>query len=154
MQGSEDLLLFRAVAAGARRATALRLLHDRGRSYRFPLEGEPDLWELHDATLGSEDEPVAVASTRPLGDGRRVRLVGLVLSVSEGFHTTAQRMIEELSDALRARGAQALVVGVPGDDVEVGAVLERSGLRRVRGEPPGADGDGDDAHLVWFDVEL
>ena len=134
---------------------ALRLLlDDAAGSPGWRLDREPDLWELHDATLGAEDQPAAVASTRPLEDGRRVRLTGLAVSVSDSdhAHTTAQRMVEELVHGLRARGALALVAAVPADAVDAMAVLERAGLRLVDGGSP--NGDGDDADLVWFDVEL
>ena len=153
MQASEDLLLFRAVDAGGRRAMALRLLlGDPAGSPGWRLDREPDLWELHDATLGAEDQPAAVASTRPLGEGRRVRLTGLAVSDSDRAQTTAQRMVEELVHALRARGAHALVAVVPAGAVDAKEVLERAGLRRVDGRS--TDGDGDDADGVWFDVEL
>ena len=153
MQASEDLLLFRAVDGGHRRAMALRLLlDDPAGSPGWRFGGEPDLWELHDATLGVEDQPAAVASTRPLEDGRRIRLTGLAVSLADGVQSTAQRMVEELVHALRARGAHALVAAVPGDAVDAMEVLERAGLRRIDGAPPAVDGNG--ADLVWFDVEL
>jgi hypothetical protein len=125
----------------------LRLLDDGWR-----LGGEPDLWELHDATLGVDDQPAAVASTRPLDDGHRVQLVGLAVAVADGVHTIAQRMVEELVQALRARGASALVAAVPGDAPDAMDVLEGAGLRRVDGTRPALDGD--DPDLVWFHVLL
>ncbi len=146
-----ELLLFRAVADPARRTMVTRMVdHGVGGSWR--RSGETDLWELHDAGCGSDDTPVAVAATRPLGDGRRVRLVAVVVAVPLRGQGLGRRIIEELADALRARGVLVLVAAVASDDPAGIVVVQRSGLRPSHVERASAETDGRD--LVWFDLEL
>ena len=117
-----------------------RLLHDGlGSGY-----GDADLWELDDAAGAPEEQPVAVAATCPLGDGRRVQLVGFVVSPGQRGGGVGRRLIEDLSDALRGRGVLELATAVPSDNVTAMAVVQRAGLRpdEIRGD------------VVWFDLEL
>jgi GNAT superfamily N-acetyltransferase len=149
---ADDLLLFRAVVEPARGAAASRMLDDAtgGRGWR--CRGEADLWELHDAVSAPDEEPVAVAATCPSGDGRRVRLVGLVVAPSLRGRGLGRRLLEDLSDALRARGALAVVAAVPSDHATAIVVVQRAGFRasHVERASPGSDG----RDLLWFDAEL
>ena len=148
----EDLLLFRAVDEPARREMAEQLLDSGmgGRRWRQP--GNVDLWELHDATLGPDDRPVAAAGTRPLGDGRRVRLVAAGVAASHRGRGIGRRMIEDLCDGLRARGVMVLVAAVPSDLAAGLVVLQQAGLRPSYVERSSPEADGRD--VVWFDVNL
>jgi GNAT superfamily N-acetyltransferase len=149
---ADDLLLFRAVAEPRRRTIAARLLDGAigGRAWR--RHGEADLWELDDATGAPDKEPVAVAATRPLGDGRRVKLLGFVVTPALRERGIGQRLLEDLSDALRGRGVLALVAAVPSDHAMAIVVVQRAGFRPSHVERASPDNDGRD--VVWFDVEL
>lgn len=148
----EDLLLFRAVEGRARSIAAADLL-DRGMSApSWRRGGEADLWELYDAAGSRDDEPVAVTATRPLGDGGRVRLVAVAVTPSRRGEGLGQRIIEELADALRAKGVLALVAAVPSDEAAAMVVVQRAGLRPSHVERSSADNDGRD--VVWFDLQL
>lgn len=152
MKAGEDLLLFRAVEEPARRALAVRLLDDGmdGRCWR--LGGDADVWELHDATLGNDEEPVAVAATRSLGDGRRVALAAVAVAGGHRGRGIGQRMIEEVCDALRAKGAVVLVAAVPSTEGTAMVVVQRAGMRPTHVERSSPAANGHD--VVWFDVAL
>ena len=148
----EDLLLFRALEDPGRRLAATRLLDDGMGARRWRPSGEDDLWELHDATCRSGKDPVAAAATRPIGDGRRVRLVALVVAAAGRGRGIGRRMIEELTDALRRRGVLTIVAAVPSDDAAAIVVMQRAGLRPSHVERSSPEAGGHD--LVWFDLEL
>lgn len=130
---------------------ASRLLDD-GVGPGWRRGGDAALWELHDAGAGEDDEPVAVAATRVLSDGRRVRLAGLAVAPPHCDARIGQRMIEDLSDALRARGVLVMVAAVPCDEPAALDLVQRGGLRPSHVERASAECEGRD--LVWFDVEL
>ena len=148
----EDLLLFRAVADPTRRALTAQWLDGAVPAHPRPNWVDADLWELSDATCGPDEEPVAVAATFPLGDGRRVKLVAIAVAPAMRGRGLGQRAIEDLADALRARGVLALVTAVPSDQAAAIVVVQRAGLRPSHVERAGPDGDEPD--LVWFDVGL
>ena len=148
----QDLLLFRAVDEPARRAMAEELLDGDMGGWGWRQRGPVDLWELHDATLGPDDRPVAAAGTRPLGDGRRVRLVAAGVAAPHRGRGIGRRMIEDLCDGLRARGVLVLVAAVPSDLTAGLAVLQQAGLRPSHVERSSSEADGRD--VVWFDVDL
>jgi GNAT superfamily N-acetyltransferase len=149
---ADDLLLFRPVPDPARRTMAVRLLDDAlgGRSWRSAADA--DLWELHDAASAPDEEPAAVAATCPLGDGRRVRIVAFLVAAALRGTGIGRRLLEDLADALRARGVLTLVAAVPADHATAAVVVQRAGFRAsyVERARPGQDG-GD---VVWFDAEL
>jgi GNAT superfamily N-acetyltransferase len=145
-----ELLLLRAVDDPDRADVARRLLDERSGSPLWPATGDADLWELYDPSDASDDEPVAVAATRASGSGR-VSLVAVVVASRLRGRGLGHRLVEELADALRARGALVLAAAVPGGPAATAAVLERAGFR-----PSTTGGDAVTVHpdLVWFDLEL
>ena len=152
MSTVDDLLLFRSVQAPGRRAMALRLLDEGMGGPRWRIGGEVDLWELQDATGGRDEEPVAVAATRALGDGRRVALLAVVVAAPARRRGIGGRLMEELGDALRARGVLLMVAAVPIDETSALVLMQRARFRPSHVERAGPASDGRD--LVWFDVEL
>lgn len=146
-----QLLLFKSVVAPQRRAVTALLLHD-GLGGGWASHGDADLWELADATAAPEEQPVAVAATRALGDGRRVQLVGFVVSPGQRRRGIAQRLVEDLSGALRGRGVLTLATAVPSDHVTAMVVVQRAGLRPTHVQRASRDDVSGD--LVWFDMEL
>ena len=146
-----ELLLFRKVEEPDRRATASRLLDAGMNGARWRLDNDLDLWELRDVASGDDEEPAAAAATCAVGDGRRVRLLALVVAGPQRGHGIGRRMIEDLTDALRARGVLVLVAAVPVDRAAAIVTVQRAGFRPSHVERAnGADGHD----MVWFDVQL
>ncbi len=152
MRTGEDLLVFRAAEEPARRSMALRMLDDGMGGRGWQQADDADLWELHDAAFGGDQDPVAVAATCPPDDGRRVGLVAVVVTARQRGRGIGQRIIEELCDALRARGELALVAAVPSDAAPALVAVQRAGLRPSPQGHAGLGADRDD--LVWFGLEL
>ena len=145
------LLLFRKVDEPDRRARARQLLDAGMGGWAWRLDSDLDLWELRDLASG-EEEPVAAAATCALGDGRRARLLAVVVDAASRGRGIGLLMIDEVVDALRTRGVLVLVTAVPVDQTRAmatvqGARFRPSHVERVDGTTGGHD-------LVWFDVQL
>ena len=157
----ELLLLFRRVEGPARRARASRLLDDGmgGRpAWRLGTDvdlwelSDVDLWELSDVTGADDDEPAAAAATCPVGDGRRVRLLAVVVADAYRRRGVGRRMVEDVADALRRSGVLVVVAAVPAAHAPAMVVLQQAGFRPThveRGSPEAGKHD-----VVWFDVAL
>ncbi len=145
---AEELLLFGTVQRPPRRVRALELL-------ATVLDGAPrselELWELRDATADGDEGPLAAAATCGPGAGGTVRLVGVAVADGARGSGLGRRTVEELVDALRARGAEALAVAVRRDDERAIEVLRRGAFRPARAGPALAQ---DRRDLMWFDLEL
>lgn len=149
---ADDLLLFRKVEEPDRGGMAWQLLDEGMGGWAWRLGRDLDGWELRDVLSGDDESPVAAAATCPLGDGRRVRLLALVVGAAHRGRGIGRRTMEELVDALRVLGVLVLVTAVPIDDMAAIATVQRVGFRPSfveRGN--GVAGEHD---LVWFDVEL
>lgn len=151
--GTDDLLLlFRKVDEPHRRAVAWQLLDDGMGGWTWRLGSDLDLWELRDVACGDEEEPVAAAATCALGDGRRVRLLAVVVADARRGQGIGRRLIDDLVDALRARGVLVLVTAVPVDRGPAIATVQAAGFRPSHVERTEGTTGGHD--LVWFDVQL
>ena len=148
----DGLLLFHKVEELDGRATGWRLLDDGMGGPAWRLGRDVDRWELRDVAAGDDDEPVAAAATCQLGDGRRVRLLAVVVAGAHRGHGIGRRTIEELADALRARGVLVLVTSVPVDDARAMVTVRRAGFRPSHVERH--DGGAAALDQVWFDVAL
>ena len=151
--GAEDLLLlFRRVEGPDRRSLARQLLDDGmgGPAWRFG--SDLDLWELRDLASGDQEEPLAAAATCALGDGRRVRLLAVVVDAAHRGRGIGRRMIDEVVDALRARGVLVLVTAVPVDHARAIATVQAARFRPSHVER--VEGTSGAHDLVWFDVQL
>lgn len=143
-----ELLLFRRVP-GHRRAQALRLLDAHGAA---PWASElTELWELHDPSVDDEEVTAVAATACPAG-GRHVEVLAVVVATERRRRGTGTRLLEELADALRARGAAALVAAVPGDASGACAFVQHAGFCPSGSDPGSRLVDG--ADLLWFDLEL
>ena len=145
-----ELLLLRAVDDPARAALAGRLLDEEPASPLWPAGAGVDLWELYDPSDASDDEPVAVAATSAASAGR-VALVAVAVATRLRGRGLGRRLVEELADALRARGALVLAAALPVGQAATAALLERAGFRRSTGRGDGVTVQPD---VVWFDLEL
>ena len=128
MSAVDDLLLFRSVDP-SRRAVVARLLDDGVGAGGWRHEEPIDLWELYDAGSAPAEGPVAVAATSEPDRGQRVSLVAIVVAAPQRGRGIGIWMIQELSDALRARGVLALAATVPNQNGPAIAVLHRAGFR-------------------------
>ena len=146
------LLLFRKVDDPYGRARAWQLLDEGmgGRAWR--LGSDLDGWELRDVLSADDERPVAAAATCALGDGRRVRLLALVVAAAHRGRGIGRRTMDELVDALRALGVLVLVTAVPIDHMAGISLVQRVGFRPSHVER--GNGVGGEHDLVWFDVEL
>jgi ribosomal protein S18 acetylase RimI-like enzyme len=124
-----DLLLFRAVQEPRRRKTVLAMLAASGVGDASLRSAYGDVWELYDAAGDAAEAPVAVASTSPRDDGRCIELTAIAVASSRRREGIGRRVIDDLSDALRARGAMLLVAVVADADASTARVLQRWGLR-------------------------
>ena len=113
---------------------------------------EADVWELYDASFGPHEPPAAVAATTPLAGATRVRLFAVVVAEAARGRGVGRRILEDLSDVLRARGVLALVAGVHSENEGAIRTLQRAGLQPGPGAPcsEGRDAPG----LLWFHVDL
>jgi GNAT superfamily N-acetyltransferase len=114
-----------------RLVTALRMLDTSILGGVSQRSSRGDTWELYDATADASEAPVAVASTCPLDDGRSIELTAIAVASSRRRQGIGRRVIDDLSDALRARGAMSLVARVVGGDTTPASVLQRWGFRPV-----------------------
>jgi ribosomal protein S18 acetylase RimI-like enzyme len=144
----EGLLLFRSVEEGERRARAARLLAGVA-GERHPW-GRVDLWELSEAAYTFETEPVAVAATSP--GGSHVTLLSFVVVPAWRGQGLGQRVVEDVADAIRARGALLLSAEVPAGNAAALAVLRRAGFREPA--PAGISGPPTGYSVVCLDLEL
>jgi GNAT superfamily N-acetyltransferase len=130
-----DLLLFRAVQEPQRRATVLQLLDASTPSDASHPGDQCDAWELYDAAGGEDEPPVAVATTRALDDGRSIELIAIAVATSRRQEGIGRRLIDDLSNALRARGAMRLVTEATANRTCTATMLERWGFRQSPREP-------------------
>ena len=153
MAGTDDLLLlFRKVDEPYRQSRARQLLDDGMGGPGWRLGSDVDLWELRDLASGDDEEPLAAAATCALGDGRRVRLLAVAVDAGHRGRGIGRRMIDEVVDALRARGVLVLVTAVPVDHARAMATVQAARFRPSHVERlEGTNGAHD---LVWFDVQL
>lgn len=150
--GDDLLLLFRKVDEPHRRAMVCQLLDGGMGGSAWRLGSDLDLWELRDVASGDEEQPVAAAATCALGDGRRVRLLAVVVAAARRRQGIGRRLIDDLVDALRARGMLVLVAAVPVDRAPAIATVQAAGFRPSHVERTEGTTGGQD--LVWFDVQL
>ncbi|MBD0324532.1 MAG: GNAT family N-acetyltransferase [Aldersonia sp.] len=147
----QDLLLFRAVQEPQRRATVLQMLDASITSGAPHPDAQCDAWELYDATGGADEPPVAVATTRPLDDGRIIELTAIAVASSRRRQGIGRRLIDDLSDAHRARGAMLLITTTTADGMSAATVLQRWGFRQAPHHPPD---DPPPAAGATFAIEL
>jgi ribosomal protein S18 acetylase RimI-like enzyme len=119
-----------------------------------------DLFGLWDLTAPAGEALVAVAATGPVGDGGEVQLRGIAVAAGAGHRGLGRRLVCEVADSLRARGAARLVARPVG-----GAGPTRGLLRSAGFVPAGAGrapaevsapwtGAPADDEGSWWELEL
>jgi ribosomal protein S18 acetylase RimI-like enzyme len=97
-------IVFRRCRSPSEQRAAGRLLGERG----GPGVAGSDLFGLWDLTAPAGEALTAAAATGPLGDGGEVQLRGIAVAAGAGHQGLDRRLVCEVADSLRARGAARL----------------------------------------------
>jgi ribosomal protein S18 acetylase RimI-like enzyme len=109
------------------------LLAERGSALAERGVAGTDLFGLWDLTAPAKEALAGAAATGPLGDGGQVVLRGIAVAAGAGHQGLEGRLVCEVADSLRARGAARLVARPAG-----GAGLTLALLRSAGFVPAGA----------------
>ena len=153
-------MVFRRCRSPWERRAVGELLAGRG----IPLAGRgvagADLFGLWDLTAAAGEALAGGAATGPLGDGGEVQLRGIAVAAGAGRRGPGRRLVCEVADSLRARGAARLVARradgaglTPALLRSAGFVPAGGGYARAQVSAPrtGVPGDGD---ASWGELEL
>jgi ribosomal protein S18 acetylase RimI-like enzyme len=118
------------------------------------------LFGLWDLTAAAGEALAGGAATGPLGDGGEVQLRGIAVAAGAGHRGLDRRLVCEVADSLRARGAARLMAR-RADGAGLTLALLRSagfvpaggGHARAQVSAPrtGVPGDGE---ASWWELEL
>ena len=153
-------MVFRRCRSPSERRAAGGLLAERGIPLAECSGASTDLFGLWDLTAPAGEALVAASATGPLGDGGEVQLRGIAVAASPGHRGLGRRLVCEVADSLRARGAARLVAWSAG-----GAGPAPRLLRSVGFVPTGAGrapaevsvprtGASADDEASWWELEL
>jgi len=153
-------MVFRRCRSPWERRAVGELLAGQG----IPLAGRgvagAGLFGLWDLTAAAGEALAAAAATGPPGDGGEVQLRGIAVAAGAGHQGLGRRLVCEVADSLRARGAARLVARPAG-----GAGLTPALLRSAGFVPAGAgrapapvsasrSGVPADDEASWWELEL
>jgi len=102
-------VVFRRCRSLSEQRAAGELLAGRGSPLAERGVGGTDLFGLWDLTAPAEEALVGAAAIGPLTDSGEVQLQGIAVAAGEGHQGLDRRLVSELADSLRARGAARLV---------------------------------------------
>ena len=106
-------MVFRRCRSPWERRAVGELLAGQG----IPLAGRgvagADLFGLWDLTATAGEALAGGAATGPLGDGGEVQLRGIAVAAGAGHRGLDRRLVCEVADSLRARGAARLAARPP-----------------------------------------
>ena len=153
-------MVFRRCRSPWERRAVGELLAGRGISLAGRGVPGTDLFGLWDLTAAAGGALAGGAATGPLGDGGEVRLRGIAVAAGAGHRGLDRRLVCEVADSLRARGAARLVARrADGAGLTVallrsaGFVPAGAGQARAQVSAPrtGVPGDGE---AGWWELEL
>jgi ribosomal protein S18 acetylase RimI-like enzyme len=154
-------IVFRSCRSPSERRAVGGLLAGRGIPQgEHAVAGTDDLFGLWDLTAPAGEALVAAAATGPLGDGGEVQLRGIAVAAGAGHQGLGRRLVCEVADRLRARGAARLVARPAGGAGPAPGVLRSVGFVRagagrvpapVSAPRPGVPADDDGS---WWELEL
>ena len=122
-------MVFRRCRSPSERRAAGRLLAERGIPLAEPGVAGTDLFGLWDLTAPAGEALAGAAATGPLGDGGEVQLRGIAVAAGAGHQGLGRRLVCEVADSLRARGAARLVARPTGGAGPAPGLLRSAGLR-------------------------
>jgi ribosomal protein S18 acetylase RimI-like enzyme len=153
-------MVFRRCRSPSERRAAGRLLGERGIPVAGPGVAGIDLFGLWDLTAPAGEALVAVAATGPLGDGGEVQLRGIAVAAGARRQGLGRRLVCEVADSLRARGAARLAARPAGGAGPAPGLLRSAGFvpagagrspAEVSAPPAGAPADDE---ASWWELEL
>ena len=153
-------MVFRRCRSTSERRAAGRLLAERGSALAERGVAGTDLFGLWDLTAPAKEALAGAAATGPLGDGGEVQLRGIAVVAGQGYQGLGRRLVCEVADSLRARGAGRLVARSAGGAGPAPGLLRSAGFvpadadrapDEVRAPPAGAPADEEGG---WWELEL
>ena len=121
-------IVFRRLQTPTERKAARSLLADSGAPPAAVQRHSGEvLFGLWDLAVPDPEALVAAAATRS-ADAGSVELCNLVVRASLRRRGLGRRLVTEVADALRAKGAARLVTRLEGDHGPVAALLRRAGF--------------------------
>ena len=153
-------MVFRRCRSLSERRAVGRLLAGRGIPLAERGVAGTDLFGLWDLTAPAGQALAAAAAAGPLGDGGEVQLRGIAVAAGEGHQGLDRRLVGEVADSWRARGAARLVarpVGgagpTPGLLRSAGFAPAGAGRAPTRVSAPRTGAPSDDVGS-WWELEL
>ena len=149
-------IVFRRCRSPSEQRAAGRLLGERG----GPGVAGSDLFGLWDLTAPAGQALAGAAAIGPLGDGGEVQLRGIAVTAVEGHRGLGRRLVCEVADSLRARGAARLVARPAGGAGPTLALLRNAGFVPAGAGRAPADvsaprtGAPADDEAGWWELEL
>ena len=152
-------MVFRRCRSPLEQRVVGRLLAGRGIPLAERGGAGTDLFGLWDLTAPAGEALAGAAATGPVGDGGEVQLRGIAVAAGAGRQGLGRRLVCEVADSLRARGAARLVARPAGGAGPTVALLRRAGFApagagraptRVSAPRPGAPAD----EGSWWELEL
>ena len=153
-------MVFRRCRSPLERRAAGRLLAGRGIPLAERGVAGTDLFGLWDLTAPAGEALAGAAATGPLGDGGEVQLLGIAVAAGAGHQGLERRLVCEVADSLRARGAARLVARPAGRaGLTVGLLRSADFVPAGAGRAPaqvsasrtGVPADNEDS---WWELEL
>ena len=153
-------MVFRRCRSWSERRAVGRLLAERGSPQDEPGVADADLFGLWDLTVPAREALAGAAATGPLGDGGEVWLRSIAVVAGAGHQGLGRRLVCEVADSLRARGAARLVARpaggagpAPGLLRSAGFVPAGAGRAPAEVSAPRTGVPGDD-EASWWELEL
>ena len=153
-------MVFRRCRSPSERRAVGRLLAERGSPQDESSVADADLFGLWDLTAPAGQALAGAAAIGPLGDGGEVQLRGIAVTAVEGHRGLDRRLVCEVADSLRARGAARLVARpaggagpAPGLLRSAGFVPAGTGRAPAEVSAPRTGVPGDD-EASWWELEL
>ena len=153
-------MVFRRCRSPSERRAAGRLLAGRGIVLAELGVAGIDLFGLWDLTAPAGEALAGAAATGPLGDGGEVQLRGIAVVTGRGRQGLDRRLVCEVADSLRARGAARLVARPAGGAGPAPGLLRSAGFvpsdadrapAEVSASPADAPADEEGG---WWELEL
>jgi hypothetical protein len=153
-------MVFRRCRSPSEQRAAGTLLAGRGIPLAEPGVADSDLFGLWDLTAPDRQALVAAAATGPLGNGGEVRLRGIAVAAGARHHGLDGRLVGEVADSWRARGAARLVARPAGRASLTPVLLRSAGFVPAGADRAAADvsaprtGAPADDEASWWELEL
>ena len=153
-------MVFRRCRSPSERRAVGRLLAERGSPQDEPGVADADLFGLWDLTATAGQALAGAAAIGPLGDGGEVQLRGIAVTAVEGHRGLDRRLVCEVADSLRARGAARLVARPAGGAGPAPGLLRSAGFVPAGAGRAPADvsaprtGAPADDEASWWELEL